>query len=258
MTRRRAILKGLAIALPVIFLLAAAPAIFPGARLPQGDHGLRTGTQVSLRFTNDIGVEVCGLQVKFNLAPAEVLGQIEAVTPFKSLIPIIEGNVVYFSGGCLAPEQQVVLKLASASGISVVDYFWVRDGVLIPGTSPIEELVETVTLSRLPLLKDQPEEPSVTVRFALHSPPYGKLLVAQGDAIYENGLLAIKDQPRRDELLAQLASVRKESLRQRLEGEIAALEVRAPVSGLVQEMQVEMGDNVTSVTLKILQTASRS
>jgi len=255
MTRRA--VKGLAIALPVIFLLAAVPAIFPGARPPQGDHGLKTGTQVSLRFTNDIGVEVCGLQVKFNLTPAEVLGQIEAVTPFKSLIPIIEGNVVYFSGGCLRPEEQAVLRLASASAVSVIDYFWVREGVLIPGSSPIEELVETVTLNKLPLLKDQPEEPAVTVRFTLHSPPYGKLLVAQGDTVYENGLLAVKDQPRRDELLSQLASVRKESLRQRLEEEIAALEVRAPVSGLVQEMRVEMGDNVTTVTLKILQAASQ-
>lgn len=258
MTRRRMILKGLAIALPVIFLLAAAPAIFPGARLPQGEHGLQTGTQVSLRFTNNIGVEVCGLQVKFNLAPAEVLGQIEALSPFKSLIPIIEGNVIYFSGGCLAPEGQAVLKLASASGISVVDYFWVREGVLIPGSSPIEQLVETVTLNKLPLVKDQSEEPLVTVRFTLHSPPYGKLLVAQGDTLYENGLIAIKDQPRRDELLSQLASVRKESLRRKLEGEIVALEVRAPVGGLVKEMQVEIGDSVTTVILKILQTASRS
>jgi multidrug resistance efflux pump len=108
------------------------------------------------------------------------------------------------------------------------------------------------------LIKEQPEEPLVVVRFALHSPPYGKLLVAQGDSVYENGLIAIKDQPRRDELLSQLASVRKESLRRKLEGEITALEVRAPVSGLVKEMQVEMGDSSTSVTLKILQTASLS
>lgn len=252
----RRILKALAIAIPVIFLLAAAPALFPSGRQPQGEISPQTGTQVSLRFKNDIGVEVCGLQVKFNLPPAEVLGQLKAVTPFKSLIPIIEGNVVYFSGACVAPGAMVEMKLATLSGIAVLDYYWVREGVLIPGSSPIEQLVETVTLNKLPLVKEQPQEPLIVVRFALHSPPYGKLLVAQGDTIYENGLIAIKDQPRRDELLAQLASVRKENLRKQLEAEVAALEVRAPVGGLIKEMQVEMGDTVTNVTLKILQTTS--
>ncbi len=254
----RRILKALAIAIPVIFLLAAAPALFPGGRQPQGEIGPQTGTQVSLRFKNDIGVEVCGLQVKFNLPPAEVLGQLKTVTPFKSLIPIIEGNIVYFSGACVAPGAMVEMKLATLSGIAVLDYYWVREGVLVPGTSPIEQLVETVTLNKLPLVKEQPEEPLIAVRFTLHSPPYGKLLIAQGDTIYENGLIAIKDQPRRDELLAQLASVKKESLRKQLEAEIAALEVRAPVGGSIKEMQVEMGDTVTNVTLKILQTTPRS
>lgn len=261
-TKRRALLKGLVIALPVIFLLAAAPAIFPGSRLPQdrGELGLQTGTQVTLRFNNDIGVEVCGLQVKFNLPPAEVLGQIKTVSPFKSAIPIIEGNVIYFSEGCVSPGARVELRLASPATLMVIDYFWVREGVLIPGSSPIEQLVETVALNKLPLVKEQPEESLVIVRFDLHTPPYGKLLIAQGDTIYENGLIAIKDQPRRDELLAQLAGVgvRKEALRQRLEAEITSLEVRAPVSGLVKEMQVEMGDTVTSVTLKVLQAPSQS
>ncbi|MCR4404480.1 MAG: hypothetical protein NUW06_04270 [Candidatus Acetothermia bacterium] len=258
MSRRRALLKGLAVAFPVIFLLAAAPALFPGARLPQGEIGLQTGTQVSLRFSNDLGIEVCGLQVKFNLPPAEVLGQIKAVTPFKSSIPTIEGNVIYFSGGCVAPGAQVELKLAAPAAITVIDYFWVREGALIPGTSPIEQLVETVTLNKLPLVKTQPKEALVVVRFTLHTPPYGKLLIAQGDTVYENGLIAVKDQPRRDELLAQLASVKKDNLRKQLEAEITALEVRAPVNGLVKEMQVEMGDSTTNVTLKILQATSRS
>ncbi len=257
MTRKRRVLKGLAIALPVIFLLAAAPAFFPGGRTTQGGSGLEAGTQVSLMFINDTGVEVCGLQVKFDLSPAEVLGQIESVTPFKSTIPMIEGNVLYFSDSCLAPERQVELKLAGASGIAVVDYIWVRDGVLIPGTSPIEQLVQTVALNKLPLMKEKPEEPSVLVRFGLHNPPYGKLLVAQGDTVYENGLIAIKDQPRRDELLSQLADVRRDRKRLRLEEEIAELEVRAPVNGLIKELEVEMADSLTRVTLKILQTASQ-
>lgn len=257
MTRRRQIFKGLAIALPVIFLLAAAPAIFPSGRLSQGETGLQNGTQVSLRFKNDTGVEVCGLQVKFDLPPAEVLGQIKAVSPFKDLIPMIEGNVIYFSGSCLGPERQVELQLAGSFGVSVVDYLWVREGVLIPGTSPIEQLVQTVSLNRLPLAKEQPEEPLVLVRFGLHNPPYGKLLVAQGDTVYENGLIAIKDQPRRDELLAQLANVKRDKKRQMLEEELADLEVRSPVNGLVKEMQVEMVDSLTNVTLKILQTASQ-
>jgi len=264
MTRKR-MAKLAAIALPVLFLLAVTPAFFPGGRSPQPEAGLQLGTQVALRFTNDVGVEVCGLQVEFNLPPAQVLEQIGGISPFKTAIPIIgDSNVIYFTDGCIAPSEQVELQLASSAtataGLAVVDYYWVmkdKSKTLIPGNSPIERIVKTVTLDKLALMKDQPQPPLVTVQFEIHSPPYGKLLIAQGDMVYENGLIAIKDQPRRDELLAELASVKREKLRQELEAELAALEVRAPVSGLVKELRVEMGETETTVTLKVLQGATQ-
>lgn len=249
-------LKTVAVVLPVVFALAALTAFFPGGRSASnanaGDE-ITPGTRVTLGFTNNVGVEACGLQVEFNLPPDQVLDQIKGVTTFRTVIPMIAGNVVYFTDGCVSPGGRVELQLAPTANLAVVDYYWVKDRTLIPGAAPLERRVETVTVDKLALLKDRPEPPAVTVRFTLSNPPYGKLLVAQGDAIYENGLLAIKDQPRRDELLAQLASVKRENLRQKLEAEIAALEVRAPVSGLVKELQVEMGESGTTVTLKIVQ-----
>lgn len=257
MTRKR-VMKLAAIALPVLFLLAATSAFFPGGGSSQLGEELQLGTQVALRFTNDVGVEVCGLQVEFNLPPAQALGQIEGISPFKTTIPIIGGNVIYFADGCIAPSEQAELRLASTASLAVVDYHWVmRDKTLIPGNSPIERIVKTVTLDKLALMKDQPQPPLVTVQFEIHTPPYGKLLVAQGDMIYENGLIAIKDQPRRDELLAELASMnmKREKLRRELEAQIAALEVRAPVSGLVKELEVQMDETKATVRLRILQGA---
>ena len=251
MTRKA--LKTVAVVLPVVFALAALTAFFPGGRSASNTDTITPGTRVTLGFTNNVGVEVCGLQVEFNLPPEQVLDQIKGITAFRTVITMIAGNVVYFTDGCVSPGGKVELQLAPTASLAVIDYYWVKDRTLIPGAAPLERRIETVTIDKLALLKDRPEPPAVTVRFTLSNPPYGKLLVAQGDAIYENGLLAIKDQPRRDELLAQLAGVKRENLRRKLEAEIAALEVRAPVSGVVKELKVEMGEGGTTVTLKIVQ-----
>lgn len=251
-------LKIVVIALPLILMLTAASAMLPRATRTQDGALTNPGTQITFRLANNIDVAMCGLQVKFSAPPISVLDQVLAVHPFKDFVPIIESNVIYFSNGCVEPKQRAEIKLTNAFGISVVDYYWVKEGVLIAGNSPVERQVETVTIDKVPLEKTKPAQPLVTVRFEVNSPPYGKIMVAQEDSIYENGLIALKDVRLRDQLMSELAQVKKASRRNQLEEEIASLEVRAPINGVVKELEIEVDGAITKVTLKVLQTALQS
>lgn len=251
------ILMGLVIALPITVILAAGPILTSRSNSDQlvaASVNTQPGRQLTLIFTNDTGVEADGLQVEFKKVPAQLV----KIEPFKSVTPVLKSNVVIFSNGRLRPNDKAQLTVfADAFGLTVKDYQWIRQGVLIAGSSrqvEIEERVisrETVAVGEV----GPPEPTLVTVRFEMTNGA-SRLFTTQGMMVAEGALLAIKDQMKFEQLMNEIARAKSIKEREKLQLELKRLEVRSPISGLVRELSFDVGEEITKVEAKLMLMAA--
>lgn len=261
----RKIFRALALGLSATVLLTAGPILLnqshtnSGDDLASADMSAQPGRQLTLSFTNDTGVDADGLQIEFVKAPRGV--QLLKVEPFKSATPVLKSNVMIFSNGRVGSgEKARLIVTADQFGLTVKDFQWIRQGVLIAGKSrqiEIEERVisrETVSVDQA---NEQPEPTLVSIRFELVNGA-SRLFVTQGMMIAEGALLAIKDQMRLEQVIDELVRVRNPKEREKLQAELKKLEVRSPVSGLVRELAFDIGDETTKVEAKLMLMAETS
>jgi len=166
---------------------------------------------------------------------------------------VLRSNVIHFSNGRVEPNQKVQIVLrGELLGLSVRDFQWVRQGTLIAGKSrQVEVRVRTVSDHTVSVDQaDHAEEALTVVRFTIDA-RLGRVYVTQGMNITEGALLAVRDQPRYERLLNELAQARP-SQQRRLEAERAPLEVRSPTAGLVRELTYELSNELVKVELKLL------
>jgi len=258
-------------------LLLAAVLSLTVATLPRmttsEEPTVRAGREFTFFFTNKTGLTACGLQVEFSGVPINVINFVEELRPFKRVTPIEHTNSVYFYDGCVQPNEQASIKLSEAFGLEIKRYSWTKKDnksikdTLIPGSfNGVKQRIVTVEEREIlppPEEKIEFTPPLNLITFEVKAPPQGRIMVAQGDTVMENSLLAIKDQMRRDQILDQLARAGKPWLgildnTKKLEEELAQLEIRSLIAGIVQELQVEMGKETAKVTLKIQQISYES
>ncbi len=250
------IVRVMALALPVMALMAAGPILVNQSHSTSTDTvsaGVSSspGKQLTLTFTNDTGVEADGLQIEFKKIPTGFV----KVEPFKSTLSVLRSNVIVFTNGRVGPGERARLTVAADPfGLAVADFQWVRQGVLIAGKSrqiEIEERVisrETVSVDRS---EEEPEPLLVSVRFELTNGA-SRLFVTQGMMVAEGALLAIKDQIRLEQLMNEIARAKNVKDREKLQTELKKLEVRAPISGLVRELAFDVGEETTKVEVKLM------
>lgn len=256
------IVRVMALALPVMALMAAGPILVNQSHSTSTDTvaaGVSSspGKQLTLTFTNDTGVEADGLQIEFKKIPTGFV----KVEPFKSTLSVLRSNVIVFTNGRVGPGERARLTVtADPFGLAVTDFQWIRQGVLIAGKSrqiEIEERVinrETVSVNRS---EEEPEPLLVSVRFELTNGA-SRLFVTQGMMVAEGALLAIKDQIRLEQLMNEIARAKSLKEREKLQAELKKLEVRAPISGLVRELAFDVGEETTKVEAKLMVVAAGS
>lgn len=250
------IVRVMALALPVMALMAAGPILVNQSHSTSTDAvsariSEQPGKQLTLTFTNDTGVEADGLQIEFKKIPTQLV----SVAPFKSSMSVLKSNVLVLTNGRVGPGEKVRLTVtADPLGLAVTDFQWIRQGVLIAGKSrqvEIEERVitrETVSVDRT---EKEPEPLLVSVRFELVNGS-SRLFVTQGMMVAEGALLAIKDQMRFEHLMSEIARAKTLKDREKLHAELKKLEVRAPISGLVRELAFDVGEETTKVEAKLM------
>ena len=247
----RIAVRGMLVAVPLVAMLGMGQAFLSGGR--GANEELNARAQLTLTFTNDTGLVMEGMQIEFRAEPSEVLQNIIGIQPFKSATPAMVGNVIYFSNGRVEPNQKVQIVLrGEALGLSVKDFQWVRQGTLIAGKSrKVEVRVQTVSDHTVSVdASDHAEEALTLVRFTIDA-RLGRVYVTQGMNITEGALLAVRDQPRYERLLNEIAQASPNQQR-RLEAERTQLEVRSPATGLVRELAYEISDGSVKVELKLL------
>ncbi len=259
MTNRK-VLTSLAVVIPLTALLAAGPIITSRSSsdelVASGMHS-QPGRELTFSFTNDTGVEADGLQVEFKKAPSGI--QFTKIEPFKSATPILKSNVLLFSNGRVrASEKARLTVVADAFGLTVKDYQWIRQGVLIAGSSrqvEIEERVVSREMVAVGAVSEEPEPTLVTVRFEMANGA-SRLFTTQGMMVAEGALLAIKDQGKFEHLLNEAARAKNVKERERLQLELKRLEVRSPISGLVHTLSFDVGEETTRVEAQLLLVAN--
>ncbi|MCI2429895.1 hypothetical protein LM602_04080 [Candidatus Acetothermia bacterium] len=254
------ILTSLAVVIPLTALLAAGPILTTRSGhddLASAGVTSQPGRQLTLSFTNDTGVEADGLQVEFKKAPSGV--QLLKSEPFKSITPVLKSNVVIFSNGRVrANEKAQLTVIADAFGLTVKDYQWIRQGVLIAGSArqvEIEERVISRETVAVGAALAEPEPTLVTVRFEMTNGA-SRLFTTQGMMVAEGALLAIKDQIRFEVLMNEIARTKNTKERERLQSELKRLEVRSPISGLVHTLAFDVGEETTKVEAKLMLVAA--
>ncbi|MCS6937234.1 MAG: hypothetical protein NZ610_07390 [Candidatus Bipolaricaulota bacterium] len=255
----RRILTSLAVVIPIAALMAAGPILAPRSGpddLASAGVTSQPGRQLTLSFTNDTGVEADGLQIEFKRAPSSL--QLLKSEPFRSITPVLKSNVVIFSNGRVRPNEKAQLTvIADAFGVTVKDYQWIRQGVLIAGSArqvEIEERVISRETVAVGAVSDEPEPTLVTVRFEMANGT-SRLFATQGMMVAEGALLAIKDQIKFEALMNEIARTKNAKERERLQAELKKLEVRSPISGLVHTLTFDVGDETTKVEAKLLLVA---
>lgn len=248
------IVRLLALALPVMALMAAGPILVNQSHSDNAVSagiGEQPGKQLTLTFTNDTGVEADGLQIEFKKIPTQLV----SVEPFKSTMSVLKSNVLVLTNGRVGPSEKVRLTVAADPlGLAVMDFQWIRQGVLIAGKSrqvEIEERVitrETVSVDRT---EKEPEPLFVSVRFELVNGA-SRLFITQGMMVAEGALLAIKDQMRFEQLMNEIARAKNLKDREKLQAELKKLEIRAPISGLVRGLAFDVGEEITRVEAKLI------
>jgi len=247
----RIAVRGMLVAVPLVAMLGMGQALLSGGH--RANEELNAGAQLTLTFTNDTGLIMDGMQIEFRAEPSTVLQNIISIQPFKSATPVLRSNVIHFSNGRVEPNQKVQIVLrGELLGLSVRDFQWVRQGTLIAGKSrQVEVRVRTVSDHTVSVDQaDHAEEALTVVRFTIDA-RLGRVYVTQGMNITEGALLAVRDQPRYERLLNELAQARP-SQQRRLEAERAPLEVRSPTAGLVRELTYELSNELVKVELKLL------
>ncbi len=248
------IVRMMALVLPAMALMAAGPILVNQSHsdtVVSAGIGEQPGKQLTLTFTNDTGVEADGLQIEFKRIPTQFV----KVEPFKSTMSVLKSNVLVLTNGRVGPGEKVRLTVtADPFGLAVMDFQWIRQGVLIAGKSrqiEIEERVisrETVSVDRT---EKEPEPLLVSVRFDLVNGA-SRLFITQGMMVAEGALLAIKDQTRFEQLMSEIARAKNLKDREKLQVELKKLEVRAPISGLVRELTFDVGEETTKVEAKLI------
>ncbi|MFN4218547.1 MAG: hypothetical protein ACK4HB_04635 [Candidatus Bipolaricaulia bacterium] len=248
------IVRVLALALPVMALMAAGPILVNqshSADTVSAGISEQPGKHLMLTFTNDTGVEADGLQIEFKKIPTGFV----KVEPFKSTLSVLKSNVLVLTNGRVGPGEKARLTVtADPFEFAVTDFQWIRQGVLIAGKSrqiEVEERVvnrETVSVDRA---EKEPEPLLVSVRFELVNGA-SRLFVTQGMMVAEGALLAIKDQMRFEQLMNEIARAKNLKDREKLQAELKRLEVRAPISGLVRELAFDVGAETTKVEAKLM------
>lgn len=252
------IFRALALGLSATVVLAAGPILLSQPHANSDDlvsAGLNAppGKQLTLIFTNDTGVDADGLQIEFKKAPVSV--QLLKVEPYKSATPVLKSNVMILSNGRLSAGEKARLTVATDQfGLTVQDFQWIRQGVLIGGKSRQVQIEERV-ISRATVSVDQanqePEPLLSSVRFEIANGA-SRLFVTQGMMVAEGALLAIKDQVRLEQLMNEIARAKNLKEREKLQVELKKLEVRSPISGLVRELAFDVGDETTKVEAKLI------
>ncbi len=244
-----------AIVLPAVALLAVGPFLRTGAGNP--DATLPTqGRQVSISITNDTTVEVDAIQLKFLNETGNVQQNILSMTGCKKIVPVMHSNILLLSECHVLPGEKVTLTLLTNDyNLKVLDYKWVRQGALIDGKNRSIEVTEQVTTREIvsvDLPKKEPDLSLVPLTFELNSSAY-TLFVQKHNSIFLNGVIAIKDQTKFDQLMTDLARLdaKKVKERQKLEAEIAKLQVKSPMTGTVKELSFEIKEDMLKVTMQI-------
>lgn len=243
----RTVPKAVLLVVPLVVMLGMGQAFLSGRR----SDGESFNTQTTLSFVNDTGLTMDGIQIEFRAEPSLVLKNIVGIQPFKSATPVLRSNVIHFSNGRVEPNQSVQIVLrGGAFGLGIRDFQWVRQGALIASKSrQVEVRVQTVSDHTISVAdSDHAEEAATSVRFTIDA-RLGRVYVTQGVNITQGALLAVRDQPRYEQLLKEIARAKPN---QRLEAELARLEVRSPTAGLVRELAYEISDELLKVEIKLL------
>jgi hypothetical protein len=248
-------LKVTAIVLPAVALLAVGPFLRTGAGNPDAtSHTL--GRQVSFTIDNDTGVEADALQIEFMGEVGNAQKNILSTSHFKNIVPVMKSNVLQLNQGRVLSGEKVTLTLLSNSyDLNVKDYQWVRQGVLIGGKSRLVEVVEQVTTKETVSVDSVQQEHDlslVPLTFELSNNAY-TLFAQKNGNIFTNGVIAIKDQIKFDQLMTDIARLdaKKAKERQKLEAELAKLQVKSPMTGTVKELSFEIKEETLKVTMQI-------
>ncbi len=252
------IIRIMALVLPAMMLLAAGPILISQPHTSNNDlvaagMGEQAGRQLTLTFTNDTGVEADGLQIEFKKALTNM--QLIKVEPFKSATPVLKSNVMIFTSGRVGAGGKARLTVtADQLGLSVTDFQWIRQGVLIAGKNrhiEIEERVVSREMVSVDRVTEEPEPLLVSVRFEMANGA-SRLFVTQGMMVAEGALLAIKDQMRLEQLMNDIARAKNLKEREKLQAELKKLEVRSPISGLVRELAFDVSEETTKVEARLM------
>lgn len=252
------IVRMMALVLPAMMLIAAGPILISQPHTSSNDltaAGIseQAGKQLTLTFTNDTGVEADGLQIEFKKALTSM--QFVKVEPFKSATPVLKSNVMIFTNGRVgAGEKARLTVMADQFGLTVTDFQWIRQGVLIAGKNrqiEIEERVVSREMVSVDHVTEEPEPLLVSVRFEMANGA-SRLFVTQGMMVTEGALLAIKDQIRLEQLMNDIARAKSLKEREKLQAELKKLEVRSPVSGLVRELAFDVSEETTKVEARLM------